>query len=322
MSFDFRSTQAYFRDDFVPFTDAHVGIASSPVLYGLAIYTVFGFNWNSQENKGYLFRLDEHYRRLAGAAKIMDFTPLETMLSYDEFLRIARELVTRNNIQEDALLRATLFIDEESAGTKIHGLKTSFSAYVYPLGEILPRTGARLGVSSWTRTPDNAIPSRAKINGSYVNASLMKNEALLNGFDDAIALDEHGHVAESTVANLFLVRGNRLITPDTGTDILEGITRNTIKMVAQKLQLDFEERSIDRSELYLVDEAFLCGSSARITPILEIDHRPVGDGTIGGLTQLLMEYYEQVSRGTMDDFAEWRTAVEPGSQNPPSSSPA
>jgi branched-chain amino acid aminotransferase len=177
--------------------------------------------------------------------------------------------------------------------------------------EILPTGGANVCVSSWTRNPDNAIPSRAKVNGSYVNASLMKNEALLNGYDDAIAIDEHGHVAEGTVANLFFVRGGVLTTPGPATDILEGITRSSILTIAKDLNIPTQERSIDRSELYIAEEAFMCGSSARVTPVLSIDKRPVGAGKIGEITAKLDEAYSSAQIGNTDSYRKWLTAINP-----------
>lgn len=308
-SFDYTNAKVFFRDDFVPFTDAAVNIASSPVLYGLSIYTVFGVHWNEQAQELYLFRLKDHYERLTKSAKIMDFHSFTDKWTYDKFRQTMIELVRRNNIREDALVRATVFIDELGAGTRIHDLKNSFSAYTYTLGQILSRDGISACVSSWTRNADNAIPSRAKVNGSYVNSSLMKNEALLNGYDEAIALDQHGHVSEGTVANLFMVRGGVLITPDPATDLLEGITRDTVLRLAQALAIPTVERSIDRSELYLADEVLMCGSSAHITPILSIDKRPVGIGKVGSITTQLMQAYREVQRGERTDFKDWLTVV-------------
>lgn len=306
---DYTKSSVFFRDTFVPFADATVNIASSPVLYGLSIYTVFSVNWNDQEQKLYAFRLQDHYQRLINSARIMDFHSFCDDWSYERFEQTMHELIARNNVREDALVRVTVFIDELVAGTKIHGLKNSLSAYIYPMGEILPLNGVNLCISSWVRNADNSIPAKAKINGSYVNASLMKNEALLNGFDDAIALDHHGHVAEGTVANLFVVRDGKLATPDTSTDILEGITRDSIIELARKEGMVVEERSIDRTELYKSEEAFLCGTSARITPILSIDKRPVGNGQVGNLTKRFMHDYEAIQRGTAHDFSHWRQAI-------------
>jgi branched-chain amino acid aminotransferase len=178
------------------------------------------------------------------------------------------------------------------------------------MAPLYPATGVHACVSSWQRTPDNAIPSRAKINGSYANATLMKNEALLNGYDEAIALDSQGHVTEGTVANLFLVRGGVLITPDQSADILEGITRDSVLKLAQKLGIPAQQRSIDRSELYVCDELFYCGSSARITPILSVDKRVVGSGSYGTITKKVAKSYEQLQMGKLPKFADWVTPLQ------------
>ena len=308
-SFDYAQGTAFFRDGFVPFADAKVSIASSPVLYGLSVYTVFGVNWNREQGKGYAFRLKDHYARLVNSARIMDFHSFAPAWPYERFEETMRELIRRNGAREDLLVRATIFADALIAGTKIHGLPHAFAAYAYPMGEILPRSGIHMCVSSWMRNPDNAISSRAKVNGGYVNACLMKNEAILNGFDDAIALDAHGQVTEATVANVFIVRNGVLITPHVEADILEGITRNSVLALARDLGIRTEERAVDRTELYLADEAFISGSSARITPILSVDKRPVGDGTVGAVTGRLAAAYEDAQRGGTGAYASWRTEM-------------
>ncbi len=303
------STTVFFRRSFVPFDQANISIASSPVLYGLSIYTVLNAVWNPKTKKLCIFRLRDHYQRLVNSAKIMDFHSFIEEWEFEEFATTITELLRRNKVREDVLVRVTVFIDELLPGTKIHGLTNSLSAYIYPFGEILNQTGINVCVSSWQRTADNAIPARAKVNGSYINASLMKNEALQNGYDDAIAIDTHGHVSEGTVTNIFLVRGGVLITPDTSTDMLEGITRDTILKLAEQHGIKTHERVIDRSELYIADEAFMCGSSARITPILSIDKRSIGNGTAGPMTRKFIELYETVQRGDSPDFPDWRTIV-------------
>lgn len=306
---DVTESIAYFRYGFVPFKEANLSIASSPVLYGLSVYTVANALWNRQQKKLHIFRLRDHFERIVNSAKIMDFNSFVEDWTYQDFESTVVELLERNKVREDVLIRATVFIDEISPGTKIRGLANSLSMYVYPMGELLARSGIDVCVSSWLRTPDNAIPARAKVNGSYINASLMKNEALQNGYDEAIALDEHGHVAESTVSNLFLVRAGQLITPDTSTDILEGITRDTVLSLADYLKIPHVERSVDRSELYIADEAFLSGSSARIIPVLSIDKRQVGKGQPGPITVRIAEAYEAAQRGAISSFPEWRLVV-------------
>ncbi|MDP3962338.1 MAG: branched-chain-amino-acid transaminase, partial [bacterium] len=305
--FDYIKGTAFFRDSFLPFSDANLSIASSPVLYGLSVYTVFSLNWNKEESKLYAFRLEDHFQRLISSSKIMDFHSFAEKWDYKKFKDMTMELVKRNGIREDALVRVSIFADALCAGTKIHGLEHAVSAYIYPMGEILPRSGINVCVSTWRRNPDNAIPSRAKVNGGYANVCLMRNEAIMNGYDDAIALDLEGNVTEGTVANLFLVRGGKLITPSANFDILEGITRDSIMKIAKDAGLEIIERTIARSELYIADEVFITGSSARITPILSIDKRAVGSGKIGQITEELSRKYEEAQKGVNGEHGEWRT---------------
>jgi branched-chain amino acid aminotransferase len=308
--FDVEKTETYFRDDFVPFGQANLSIASAPFLYGLSIYTVFPVFWNETEKKLYMFRLPDHFRRLQNSSKILAFDDFLRQWDYDRFELTMRELLRRNKIRQDGLVRASVFVDDILKGTRMHELKHSLSAFVYPAAPFFGKSNVKLGVSSWQRTPDNAMPSRAKINGSYVNAALMKHEAVLNGFDDAIALDAHGHVAESTVANLFLVKGGRLLTPSSTTDLLEGITRDSVFTLAEHLGIECEQRVIDRSELYIADEMFLCGSSANITPVIAVDHRPIGSGRPGPVTKKLLKAYENVGRNQADFLTDWAKPAE------------
>jgi branched-chain amino acid aminotransferase len=297
---------AYFRDAIVPFDEANLSIASASVLYGLSIYTVFPVFWDGETLRA--FRLRDHFKRLRNSSKIMAFDDFLSGWTYDKFENSMVELLRQNKVRQDSLVRISVFVDANLQGTRMHGLKHSLSAFVYPTVSLLPPDGAHLGVSSWRRTPDNAIPSRAKINGSYVNAALMKHEAVLNGFDDAIALDEQGHVTESTVSNLFLVRGGRLVTPSSSTDLLEGITRDTVFSLAEKLDVPVEQRTVDRSEIYLADEIFLCGSSMNITPVTSVDHRPIGSGAAGPITNQFIENYRDCGLGK-GYFADWSLAI-------------
>lgn len=301
----------YMRDQFVPSEQATVSIASAPFLYGLSVYTVMPVFWNDEEQQLYLFRLEDHFKRLQNSAKILAFDDFLRKWNYAAFANTIRELLSKNEVRQDALVRITVFVDALLSGTRMHSLPHELAAFVYQTSPLLPEHGAHLGVSSWRRTPDNAIPSRAKVNGSYVNAALMKNEAVLSGYDDAIALDEQGHVTESTVANIFLVKDGKLITPSASTDLLEGITRDTILRLSDSLGIASEQRSVDRSELYLADEVFLSGSSVRLTPVTMIDYRQIGSGRPGPITGQLQEAYTAAARGNTADFAEWCQALAP-----------
>lgn len=251
----------------------------------------------------------------------MDFNKFAAAWPYEKFEATMRELIARNAVAiagEDVLVRATVLVDALIAGTKIHDLPQSLSAYVYPMGAILPRAGVNVCVSSWTHGSDNVIPSRAKVNGGYANNSLIKNEAILNGYDDAIVLDAQGRVTEATVANIFIVRNGVLITPGVSTDLLEGITRASVIAIARDAGIPVEERIVDRTELYIADEAFISGSSARLVPIMSVDKRPVGGASAAGaatavpgpITKLIAEKYEAAQKGTDGGtYAAWRMEI-------------
>lgn len=297
------------RDGYVPFSDAGVNIASSPVLYGLAVYTVFSVN-KSADGVLNAFRLRDHWDRLNNSTAMMGMSGFPGTWTFESFTSMVDDLIKKNSIAEDVLVRVSVFVDALIAGTKITGLPLALSAYVYPIGEILPRTGINVCISTWRHNPSNAIPARAKVNGGYVNVCLMKNEAIKNGYDDAIALDQKGFVTEATVANLFLVKNSALITPSLDFDILEGITRRSVIQIAKDLGLVVEERPVLSDELFAADEAFICGSSARITPILSIDKRPVGTGKIGDLTAKLMRIYEDIQREKSEIYKGWLTKID------------
>jgi branched-chain amino acid aminotransferase len=301
--FDYTTSQVWLRDGLVPFSEANLSLASSPFLYGLSIYTVCMAHWDDTQQRYQVFRLKDHYQRLIDSAKIMDFDSFVSSWSYAKFEAMIEELLLASKAEEDVLVRVSVFVDELLAGTRMHGLTTSLSAFVYPNSGLLPKDGAHVCISSWQRTPDNAIPSRAKINGSYVNACLMKNEALKNGYDEAIALDEHGHVSEGSVTNIFLVRGGKLVTPHGATDLLEGITRDTILKLANNLGIEHEERAVDRSELYIADEVFMCGSSAGIIPVLSVDKRQLTSSR--SVTPRLQEAFVAARTGAIPAFAAW-----------------
>lgn len=309
MNFNINESKVFLRDKIVPFNEASLSIASSPVLYGLSIYTVFNATYDSSSDKLYVFRLKDHFDRLIESSKIMNFNDFIENWDYDKFENQIVNLLNENKVKENILVRASVFVDEINAGTKINGLKNSFSAYVYPRAEILPKKGAKVCVSSWQRNSDNSIPNRAKVNGSYANASLMKNEALLNGYDEAIALDQLGHVTEGTIANIFIIKNNIIITPDGTSDILEGITRDSVFKIADSLGLEHQARTIDRSELYTADEIFFSGSSADIVPVISVDQRTIGNGQIGNITSSISSRYQEIQANRMSKFSNWITVT-------------
>lgn len=259
----------------VPLEQANLSIASSAVLYGLSVYTVFPV-FKNERGELVAFRLNDHYKRLTDSARIVGIDSFEQEWDYEKFTAVVRELVKANNLNEDVFVRATIHVNELLPGTRSRGLSTVLSIFVYEAVSILPRAGARLKTSVWRRIPDYAIPSRAKVNGAYVNSVLAKQDAIDSGYDDCIFLDAGGHVCELSAANIFMVRNGELVTPDTTHDLLEGINRRTVIELANEMGISVKERAIDLTELYVADEVFACGTSAYLTPILEIDARKIG----------------------------------------------
>lgn len=273
--FSLEDSVVYFEDSLIPFAEANVSIASSTVLYGLSVYTVFPINKTSQGMAA--FRLKDHFKRLQESSKIIGIDGFEEDWTYERFESAVKELAHANNIGQDVFVRASVHVNELVPGTRSRGLKTTLSMFVYSANAIVPRDGVRLKTSVWRRVPDYAIPARAKVNGAYVNSVLAKQDAIDSGCDDCVFLDALGHVCESSAANIFLVRDGALITPDTTSDLLEGINRKTIIELAEQEGVKVEQRTVDLTELYVADEVFLCGTSAFIASVKEIDAREIGN---------------------------------------------
>jgi branched-chain amino acid aminotransferase len=299
--------QVYFGDELVPFNEATLSVASSAVLYGLSVYTVFPVN---KTKKGMAaFRLTDHYTRLVESAHILGIDTFANQWNYDKFEKAVTTLIVENTIDTDVFVRATVHVVDTVPGTRSRGLTSKLSMFIYPAKSILPSGSARVKTSVWRRVPDNAIPARAKVNGAYVNSVLAKQDALDSGYDDCVFLDSAGHVCELSAANIFLVRNGVLITPDTTSDLLEGINRRTIIAYAAKNNIPVQERTVDLTELYIADEIFACGTSAYVTPIVEVDSRKIGTGTIGAMTQTFADIHEKTLHGELNQSENFLTTL-------------
>lgn len=299
--------KAYFGDRIVSMQDATLSVASAAVLYGLSVYTVFPI-WTTPQGLS-AFRLKDHYQRLLNSARIIGLDTFEPPWSYERFENAVKELVRAHTLTEGVFIRATVHADDLVPGTRSRGLHTTLSMFIYEAKPIIPQNGARLKTSVWRRIPDYAIPSRAKVNGAYVNSVLAKQDALDSGYDDCIFLDAQGHVCELSAANIFMVREGVLSTPGTTSDLLEGINRRTILELARDIGIPTQEREIDLTELYVADEVFACGTSAFVAPVKEVDARMVGNGTIGPITAQLRAKHEQLLRGEDDLYKKYLTLV-------------
>ncbi len=292
---DYQQAQVYYGNKLIPFSEATVHIASSAVLYGLSVYTVFAVNQTADGPAA--FRLKDHFQRLIESAHIIGMDSFQKEWDYDKFKEAVGQLVAANNPTEDVLVRTSVHVTELVPGTRSRGLKTELSMFIYPATPILPQTGARLKSSVWRRVPDYAIPARAKVNGAYVNSVLAKQDAIDSGYDDCVFLDAAGHVCELSAANIFIVRNGEVITPSTTSDLLEGINRRTILELCKREGIPTVERTVDHTELYIADEAFACGTSAFVTPILEVDARKLGSGKPGEITTKLAKLHSALLHG-------------------------
>ena len=298
-------------DRYVPMSEATISVRTMAFNSGWSVFEGIRAYWNEEEEQLLVFRLPEHLDRLRRSAKILR---IEMPGTTEDLVERCRELMARNELREDSYLRPIAYKGlPTKLGVNLLDAEDEFLAYCFPQGRYLPTERTlHVGVSSWVRIQDNAAPARAKIGGSYVNPALAKTDGLLQGFDESLMLTSEGTVAEGTTSNLFVVVDGELITPPSTEDILVGITRGTIMQLAQEeFGITVRERVIDRSELYNVDEAFLCGTGAEIASIGKVDGREIGDGRMGPITRQLRELYEQIVKGKVAKYRHWCTPVYP-----------
>ncbi len=300
--------ELFMNGEFVPAERGVISVRAHGFAYGTGCFEGIRGYWNEEQQEVYLFRLREHYERLLRSCKILQ---IHLPYSVDDLIDISTELVRRNGQHQNVYLRPVAYKGDETLGVRLHGLRDDFIITSEPVGDYVATNGLRCGVSSWRRVDDNAIPARAKIIGSYVNSALAKSEAIQNGFDEAIMLTHEGHVSEGSAENIFLVFNGELVTTSPMENILLGVTRDTIMQLARReLGRITRERQVDRTELYVADEIFLCGTGAQIAPVIEVDHRPVGDGKIGPIAEAIQGLYNDVVRGRRPEYrSEWCTPI-------------
>jgi branched-chain amino acid aminotransferase len=297
---------AYFKKEIVPLEEAKIGVMTHAFNYGTAVFEGIRGNWNAEDEQIYIFRMKEHYDRLRKSCRIMQ---IDLPYTDEELYSLTTKVVEMSGYREDIYVRPLAYKSSEVLGVRLHDLEDDFLIFVAPFGPYLDlEKGARCMTSSWRRVADTGIPARAKITGIYANSALAKTEAQLNGFDEAIMLDERGHVSEGSGENIFVVQGGRIVTPPPSSDILVGITRDTVMTLArEELGIEVVERDIDRTELYTADECFMTGTAAHVTPVVEVDRRPIGEGGIGPVTRKLVELYFQIITGRNPKYRHWCT---------------
>ena len=299
---------AYFNKQFVPLSEAKVSIRTNALHYGSGVFEGIRAYWNASERQLFVFKLPEHYERMVNNCKV-----LKLKLDHDvkELCTVTVDLLRRNHPEEDTYIRPIAYVSSEGLGPKLIGYETGFAIYTIPLGEYIDTSvGIKVGFSSWRRISDNSIPARCKVTGGYVNSALARTEAMEQGFDEALFLTQDGYLSEGSAENIFLVRNGTLITPDQSQDILEGITRDTLLILCrEELGLTVIERQVGRTETYVADEVFFCGTGAQVSPVIEVDRRPVGSGKIGPITARIQQLYFEVVKGNHAKYRRWCTPV-------------
>lgn len=293
----------FYDGKFIEKEKASLPIMTHAFLYGTGVFEGIRAYYNKEENQLYAFRVKEHFERLMRSAHVMY---MENPFTIDEYCANLKELLKKNNYRQDVYIRPNLFKAAEKIGPGLLNNKDSYLLFTLPMGDYIDTAkGLNVCVSNWRRNSDNAIPPRAKVSGAYANTALIKSDAQLSGFDDAIVLDENGRVTEGSAMNLFLVQNGKLVTSRTTDNILIGVTRNTIMQIAKDADIEVEEREVSRTELYTSDEAFYCGTGAQISPIITIDHRKLGTGKVGPIASKLQNLYFDVVKGKVDKYKEW-----------------
>jgi branched-chain amino acid aminotransferase len=300
----------YFEGAFVPMRDAKVSIMTHAFMYGTATFEGIRAYWNPERGTLFGLFIREHAERLRRSCRIMLFKDIP---STDDLAGLILETVRRNKFREDTYIRPSFYKSTRAIGVRLHDLDQQLYIVALPFGNYIDtEAGVRVMTSSWRRNADEALPARGKIVGGYVNMAFQKSEAEMNGFDEAIVLTADGHVNEASAANLFVIRDGVLLTPPVYDDSLEGVTRRAILQLATDAGIPVDVRRIDRSELYVAEEMFLCGTGVQVSPVIEIDHRPIGSGKIGPIARVIKDRYFDAVRGRLPQYEHWLTPIAEG----------
>lgn len=298
---------AFHQDQYRPLAECHVNIMTHALQYGTMVFGGMRGYYNIEDNDIYIFRIEEHFRRLHKSARIMQMDP---GYREEKMAEILLEITRRNQYRSNVYYRPFVYKSALQLSPRLHDVEDSFSLYSLPLDDYLDMgRGLTTMVSSWRRIEDNIIPTRAKVSGGYANSALAKSEALQNGFDEAIFLDSRGMVSEGSAENIFMIRDGVLITPPVTASVLEGIVRKSIIQIARDQGLEVIERDIARAELYIADELFFTGTGAQVAWISEVDRRMIAEGHIGPITDKLRKIFLEIVTGKNQSYKSWVTAA-------------
>jgi branched-chain amino acid aminotransferase len=299
---------AFFQGSIVPYQDAKVGLLTHALNYGTGVFGGLRGYWNDDEKQLFVFRPMDHYKRFLESAKLLC---MELPYTDADLTKHTLELLRVEDYHQDCYIRPLAFVTDEIIGVRLHDLHADVSIVSLPFGGYVENeTNLHASISSWRRVDDNSIPARGKIAGAYVNSALIKTDAQRGGYDEALVLTGDGHISEGSAENFFLIRKGVACTPPVTENILEGITRRTMMMLLRdELGVETVERRIDRSEIYLAEEAFFCGTGVQLAAITRVDHRPVGTGIMGPITSKLRDLYFDVVKGRVAKYRDLCTPV-------------
>lgn len=292
----------YITGKIVPSAKATVPVGSKAVQYGLGCFSGIRGNWNGSEL--FLFRDEDHFKRLKESAKILGMT---LKMTYPQFQKVLKDLLKKNKVKGDIYIRPTLYARTELLSPRFDNPDDDLSIYIISLKDYFDTSkGLNCCVSSWRRFDDDSISSKAKITGAYCNSALAKTEAIANGYDEPLFLNRDGKVCEASGANIFGIKDGVVYTPPLASNILNGITRRSvIELLKEEMGLEVREESIDRSTLYTFDEIFLCGTAAKIAFISSVDQRKIGTGKMGKVSKEIKELFEKASTGQHSNYLKW-----------------
>ncbi len=306
----------WMNGEIVEWDKAVIHVMSPSLHYGVSVFEGIRAYWNG--SKWLIFRLKDHIKRLYYSAKVYR---LKIKYEMNNLINAIIEVIRKNNVESHIYIRPIIFrslIDRKPSLRKSIEAPASIAIAIRTVKSILedkeefekPR---RYMISSWRRPSPNSLPMYVKCSANYANSALAMIEARESGFDGAIMLDHKGYISESTGANLFMIKNEKLITPPLSASILPGITRDTIIKLASDLNLEVVEKDICRAELYSADEVFICGTMAEVTPITQVDGIIYNDGKPGPITRKIAEYYYEVVMNKVPKYSDWITIVEKGS---------
>jgi branched-chain amino acid aminotransferase len=295
----------WFDGRFVKWEEATVPIMTHALHYGTAVFE--GIRAYASRNNLYIFKLNEHMKRLHHSASVYSIA-----LNYTakELCEATTQLLKKTGLRESCYIRPLTFVGLHGIDLNITRESPTHTAIIiFPLAKYFKEEGIKACVSSWRRIHDTAIPPMAKAAGNYLNSILATQESKRNGYDESILLDRDGYVSEASGENIFLVRNNNIYTPSIASSALEGITRDTAITIAKYLGYKVKERSISRTELYIADEIFLTGTAAEIIAVTSIDDRTIGNGIEGSVTKSIREKYSEIVSANVEGFMSWLTPV-------------